>query len=60
MKSLRIFPLLLLLTMVGSVVLGQSDQELDQWNQRRLQIQERQMYVLGGWAGATLAFSGIQ
>ncbi len=59
MKSFFL-PLFVLLFALPSFLFSQSTEQLNDWNQRRIQIQERQMYVLGGWAAGNMVYSGIR
>ena len=52
--------LICLFFLIPQGLFSQSEIQLEEWNSRRLLIQERQMYVLGGWAIGNIAYSGIQ
>ena len=54
------FPLVLLTFLLPMALYSQTEIQLEDWNHRRLQIQERQMYVLGAWAIGYITYSGIQ
>lgn len=60
MRRYTLFIILFLLMLLTGSIFAQNNPDFNTFNQEREKITRKGMYVLGGWAVANMAFSGIQ